>query len=97
MTSLTDPQSVGFAYIEKYGSLIDMLLTDHLMPGLSGVELTRRVRKMSLHIPIVMLSGYGNEVDPHNYATFGLDDFILKPAQPLVILRTVRKYLNKYS
>ncbi|MEO3434802.1 response regulator [Inquilinus sp. CAU 1745] len=40
------------------GALIDMLLTDVLMPGLSGVDLARRIGERGACVPVVFMSGY---------------------------------------
>jgi CheY-like chemotaxis protein len=44
------------------GSALDLLVTDHLMPGMSGAELAREVRMLRPGLPILIVSGYA-EVD----------------------------------
>ena len=39
----------------------DVIITDHLMPGMSGVELARLVRSRSARTPILLISGYAEE------------------------------------
>jgi CheY-like chemotaxis protein len=40
------------------GEVYDLLITDHLMPGLSGVELARRLRQQAFDRPVLIVSGY---------------------------------------
>ncbi len=40
----------------------DLLLTDHLMPGINGVELARKAREQISSLPVLIISGYA-EVD----------------------------------
>ena len=40
------------------GRKLDLIVTDHLMPGMSGLELARRVRALDARIPVLIVSGY---------------------------------------
>ena len=42
----------------QHGALPDLLVTDHLMPGMSGVELAREARLLKADLPILIVSGY---------------------------------------
>ncbi len=42
------------------GTAVDLLVTDHLMPGLSGAELARKVRVLRPGLPILIVSGYAD-------------------------------------
>ncbi len=44
------------------GSAPDLLVTDHLMPGMNGAELARQVRGLRSGLPVLIVSGYA-EVD----------------------------------
>ena len=69
-------KDLGFAVIEaetgedalriiEKGERIDLLVTDHLMPGICGTELTHRVRASNPGLPVLLVSGYaeGQGVD----------------------------------
>jgi signal transduction histidine kinase/CheY-like chemotaxis protein len=47
----------------QVGKRFDLLVTDHLMPGLSGTELAREVRATTPEIPILLVSGYAEADD----------------------------------
>jgi CheY-like chemotaxis protein len=44
---------------ETYPHLINLLLTDVIMPGMNGVDLAKRVRTLRPHIKVLYTSGYG--------------------------------------
>jgi CheY-like chemotaxis protein len=52
----------ALALLQK-GEAVDLLMTDHLMPGMSGVELVRKARELRPHLPVVIASGYAAEED----------------------------------
>ena len=63
----------------KSDNRIDMLLTDVVMPGMSGTELYTRIKKINPDIKILYMSGYNEEiVDQHNILK-DQNSFIQKP------------------
>jgi CheY-like chemotaxis protein len=52
------------------------------MPGLSGEETARRLRKSGLETPIVALTANAFEDDRHACLAAGMDDFLVKPLSP---------------
>ena len=48
------------------GARFDLLVTDHLMPGISGTDLAREIRSAKLDTPVLLVSGYAESegVDP---------------------------------
>jgi two-component system phosphate regulon response regulator PhoB len=59
----------------------DLVLLDWMLPGLSGVELCRRIRarKETERLPVIMLTARGEEADRVRGLSTGADDYVVKP------------------
>src|SRR6185295_12513257 len=60
----------------------DLLITTLVMRELGGFEVIRRVRGLGLSIPIVMITGYGNEKTAIEATRLGVSDYLEKPVAP---------------
>lgn len=60
----------------------DILLTDIRMPGMTGIELSRRVLEVQPDIKIILLTGYGEFEYAQDAIKLGIFDYILKPSTP---------------
>jgi two-component system chemotaxis response regulator CheY len=60
---------------------VDLVIADCAMPGLSGVELVRALRsdKATAGIPVLMVTGLGQEEDIQAAADAGVDGYVIKP------------------
>jgi len=78
---------------------IDLLLLDLMLPGIDGLELTRRLKgdARTSQLPVVMLSAKGEEVDIVTGLELGADDYITKPFSPRVLLARVRAVFRRRS
>jgi two-component system, OmpR family, alkaline phosphatase synthesis response regulator PhoP len=78
---------------------IDLLILDLMLPGMDGLELTRRLKSGPLYseLPIVMLSAKGEEVDIVAGLELGADDYVTKPFSPRVLIARVRSVLRRQS
>jgi putative two-component system response regulator len=72
--------------ISEQPGMVDVLVTDWMMPGMDGLELARRVRSMSdesQYIYIIFLTGRGGAKDLiRGFKEGGVDDYIVKPFDP---------------
>ncbi|MEJ1221945.1 response regulator transcription factor [Sediminicola sp. 1XM1-17] len=74
----------------------DIIVSDIMMPYLSGLELIDFVRnKMALSIPIIIISSAGNEENVLSAFELGANDFISKPVSPTELLVRVARELRK--
>jgi len=72
----------------------DLVVLDVVLPGEDGLTLCRRVRAMST-IPIVMLTGRGDDTDKIVGLEMGADDYLVKPFNPRELLARVRAVLRR--
>ena len=72
---------------------IDLLLTDVVMPEMSGVQLAERVLSI-LDIPVIYMSGYTDETISHHGVDPAKVPFIAKPAMTDTLLRLVHRVLH---
>jgi two-component system phosphate regulon response regulator PhoB len=77
----------------------DIILMDWMMPNVSGLELTRRLRKDSYteDIPIIMLTARVTEDDKVAGLEAGTDDYVIKPFSPRELLARIRAVLRRSS
>jgi DNA-binding response OmpR family regulator len=68
----------------------DILVLDVLLPGMSGIELTRRLRREGYDIPILMLTALGQNTDVVAGLDAGADDYLSKPFPVDILLARLR-------
>ena len=75
---------------------IDLAILDIMLPGISGLELCRRIRKKE-NYPVIMLTAKDSEVDKVTGLTIGADDYVTKPFLPLELVARVKAQLRRYE
>ncbi len=73
----------------------DLVLTDMTMPNLTGEALAREVRRIRPEIPIMLCTGYHKVMTEEEALQKGFDAFEMKPLTKSILLKTVRKVLDK--
>lgn len=77
-------------------AILDIIVSDIMMPYLSGLELIDFVRnQLALSIPIIIISSAGNEENVLSAFELGANDFISKPVSPTELLVRVARELRK--
>jgi len=76
------------------GMAFDLLIVDVMMPGESGLDLTRQVRTGS-QVPILMLTARGEPSDRIAGLETGADDYLPKPFEPRELLLRVSSLLRR--
>ncbi len=71
------------------------IITDVRMPGLSGMELLRRLQEMQVKLPVIVITGHGDVPLAVEAMKFGAVDFLEKPFDDDVLLASVRAALNR--
>ena len=72
----------------------DLVILDQMMPGEDGLSIARRLRG-SAHMPIIMLSARGEDIDRIVGLEVGADDYLAKPFNPRELLARIRAVLRR--
>jgi DNA-binding NtrC family response regulator len=73
----------------------DLLILDYMMPGMSGIDLLRELRKRDDDTPVIMITAYGTVERAVEAVHEGAYDFITRPFNPEHIVQVVRKALEQ--
>lgn len=78
-------------------SLPDLMILDWMLPGQSGLGLSRKIRQndRTRHIPIIMLTARVHEEDKLEGLDAGADDYVTKPFSPKELVARVRAVLRR--
>ena len=74
-----------------YPDTIDLVITDHIMPGMNGAEFVTRLREFSREIPVLVISGLAEAEE--EYSALGVD-FRMKPLLPQNLISTVQALIE---
>lgn len=71
----------------------DLVMTDVYLPGMTGLEVTQALRRDHPHLPIIILSGYDEFENAQAAMRWGVNHFLLKPAEVEEIESVLREVL----
>ena len=86
-TASTAEEAFQYLEVETY----DAILTDIAMPGLTGIELLKRVQFRDSDTPVILISGKGNEQDPQQSIDLGAFAYVSKPFKLIEIEEVVEQ------
>lgn len=92
-TSFTDPREAA-VYFEEHHAEVDLLLTDQTMPHLTGVDLAARALALKPDLPIILVTGFSENVNEENCSELGIRAFLMKPVTTLTMAKTIRQVLD---
>lgn len=77
----------------------DLVLLDWMLPGGSGIELARRLRKaeVTANIPIIMLTAKASEDNKVQGLNEGVDDYVTKPFSPKELVARIKSVLRRVN
>ncbi len=76
---------------------IDLVTLDLKMPGLSGIDVLREIKKLQTDIEVIVITGYGTLNNAQEAIRFGAGDFISKPFNVADIIAIVSKSFERRS
>ncbi len=75
-------------------NIYDVIVLDSMMPKVSGLDVLKTIRKTS-HIPIIMLTAKGDDIDRIIGLEMGADDYVPKPCTPRELLARINAILRR--
>jgi PAS domain S-box-containing protein len=73
----------------------DLVLTDQTMPRLTGLELARQIRGIRPDTPVILYTGYGEEISAAQLAASGVRALARKPVEPADLLALLKTHLKQ--
>ena len=86
--------------LERAGEVIpDLILLDLMLPGLHGTEVCKALRKdhRTAHIPIIMITAKGDEIDRVVGFEVGADDYIVKPFSMREMALRIKAVMRRFE
>lgn len=75
---------------------VHCIILDIMMPGLDGLSATLRLRETD-NVPIILLSAKSEDTDKITGLSFGADDYVTKPFNPLELMARVKSQIRRYA
>ncbi len=82
---------------KKEPERFQLVLTDLTMPGMTGLELARKINRLKKDVAIIMMTGYGENVSRHVLKDHGIAKIIGKPIRVRQIATAIRSVLDNNS
>ncbi|MCP5045738.1 MAG: PAS domain S-box protein [bacterium] len=102
-------EKLGYCVVSRVGSIealeafraapgkFNLVITDQTMPNMTGVHLTREIKKVRADIPVILCTGFSESVNEENFKALGIDGFVLKPIIKKRIASVIRDVLDRIS
>ena len=87
------PQDVG-TICERHSGRIHLLITDMVLPEVSGREIAKRVGALRPDVKVLFMSGYADEALVHSHGFDGKFEFLQKPFSSVTLTARVREVLD---
>lgn len=85
---LNEP-ATALEYFKAHPDDFDLIVTDQIMPGLTGVEIAQSMLELRPDLPILLVTGYSEKISADNAESFGLSGFFPKPINENLFLDKV--------
>ncbi|MDD5222367.1 MAG: PAS domain S-box protein [bacterium] len=73
----------------------DLVITDQTMPRMTGIELTREIKKLRSDIPVILCTGFSEAVDSKRLDILGIEKLIMKPVVTRDLAEAIRRVLDQ--
>ena len=84
------------AVVELSNQSFDLVISDIVLGGSTGIDLLKRIRELNISCPVIMVTGYPNVETASDALRFGAFDYIQKPVEKEQLLKTTRLALQQH-
>jgi len=93
--SVAGEPEAALAMLRVNGKSYDLVITDQMMPRMSGLQLAEEIGRMSDAPPVVLYTGYADAVDPAKLSSAGVKGLVRKPLEPGELRAVIAGYLHR--
>ena len=93
----TDSSVKALRVFHAHPDRFDLLVTDMTMPGMTGVDLAEEVMKIRPNFPVILCTGFSQNVSEQQAKSLGIREFIMKPVTMADLARAIRRALDNRS
>lgn len=86
----------GKSALDVIDEKIDLIMLDIMLPDINGLELCRKIRER-FKCPVIMVTAKTSDQDKIVGLTYGADDYIVKPFNPLEVVARVKSQMRRYK
>ena len=84
----------AWAWLCEQPDAIDLLITDQTMPDLTGRELIEKVHTRNNSLPVIICTGYSEQIDGATVDAWGNSIYLEKPIQIDLLLRSIKTLIS---
>jgi len=100
-------ERMGYRVTPRHGSIdalqafkadpgrFDLVISDMTMPNMTGVQLAGEIKKIRYDVPVIICTGFSDQIDEEKCRTLGIDGYVMKPVIKKQIARHIRHILDK--
>jgi CheY-like chemotaxis protein/anti-sigma regulatory factor (Ser/Thr protein kinase) len=85
----------GLDIFRRQPDKFDLLITDQLMPGMTGLQFVAEIRKMRPEIPVVLITGFSEPSNVGAFSEYGIEEILRKPISRRDMGLVIRRALDR--
>ena len=85
----------ALARVKRDPNLFQMIITDHSMPRMTGLDFAERIRDIRADLPIILVSGYSASLTNERINSSGIREVLQKPYSDIELAAVIQRHLQK--
>ena len=82
---------------KEFPDRFDLVISDQTMPGMTGVELAKKLMEIRQDIPIILITGYSDVINRKKAKEMGIRELVMKPILASDLSRTIRNAIDNHN